>query len=426
MTLSLPHRAYLLASTLLGPLARPILNKRLRRGKEDPDRLTERLGKASRPRPAGTLIWMHGASIGEAMSMLPLIQTLLAARKDASILVTTGTVTSAHRLTKLLPDRAFHQFVPVDTRNAVTGFLDHWIPDLAIWIESEFWPRLVTDTAARGIPMALVNARFSARSIQGWRKAPRMLRNLLACFRLIRTQDRETLERLAPFTPSAQFSGNLKALIETPECDHAEFTAIRQIIGDRPVWLAASTHSADEPVILAAQRILLDRCDPSPLLVLAPRHPERGLEIRSAIRQADFGVAIRSEGVTPNADTDIWLADTLGEMGLWYRFAPVTFVAGSVGNAGGHTPFEPILLDSAVLHGPNVANFAPTYRALREAGAARLIEDAGELADAVQILLTEEAAFAAMIEAARAVHEAVMPDLEELTRDVLALTEAEP
>ena len=191
MTWSTLHRTYLLASMLAGPLARPILNKRLARGKEDAERLGERLGIASIPRPEGRLIWMHGASVGEAMSILPLLNALLAARSDLRVLVTTGTVTSAHRLAGLLPDRALHQFVPVDTWPAVRNFLNHWQPDLAIWVESEMWPRLVTDTARRGIPMAMVNARFSGKSLDAWRRAPLMLRALLESFRMIRTQDPE-------------------------------------------------------------------------------------------------------------------------------------------------------------------------------------------------------------------------------------------
>ena len=421
MNVSIPHHAYLLASTLLGPLARPILNRRLARGKEDRDRITERLGTASVARPEGTLIWMHGASVGEAMSMLPLIHALLAARADVQVLVTTGTVTSAQRMWALLPDGAMHQYVPVDTRHAVRGFLDHWRPDLAIWVESELWPRLVSDTAARGIPMALMNARFSENSIRGWERAPSMLRNLLSCFRIIRTQDHETEDRLRPYAPAARFTGNLKALIQTPECDRSEFAALQRAIGRRPVWLAASTHADDEPVAIQAHHTLLARSQPKPLLLLAPRHPERGTAVARAVLDADLTLAIRSVGALPTPDTDVWLADTLGEMGLWYRLAPVTFVGGSFGTAGGHTPFEPMLLDSAIVHGPDVANFASSYRTLDRAGAALMVQDATALAAGVEALLAGDVAFKDMIQAARETHARLMPDLDTMVDEVLRL-----
>lgn len=426
MTISVPHRAYLLASTLMGPFARTILNRRLARGKEDPARLPERLGIASKPRPEGDLIWMHGASVGEAMSMLPVVHALLTARTDAHVMITTATVTSAKRLQSMLPERAFHQFAPVDTRRAVRGFLEHWQPDLAIWVESELWPRLVSDTAARGIPMALINARFSENSILGWRRAPGMLRALLGSFRIIRTQDQETCNRLEPFAPGVQFAGNLKTLIQTPGCDHAEYEMIQQVVRDRPVWLAASTHAEDEPVVLRAQRALLERADKPPLLLLAPRHPERSAAIAQAIRDAGLSVAVRSDGAMPDPNTDVWLVDTIGEMGLWYRLAPVTFVAGSFGTAGGHTPFEPMLLDSAVVHGPEVANFASAYDALDQTGATLAVRDSAALAAAVEALLTDEVAFADMIEAARETHESLMPDLDALVTEVLALLEPTP
>lgn len=426
MTWSTLHRTYLLASMLAGPLARPILKKRLARGKEDGARLVERLGQTIVPRPQGPLIWIHGASVGEAMSILPLLKTLLAQRDDLHVLVTTGTVTSARRLADLLPDRAFHQFVPVDTRSAVRRFLSHWRPDLAIWVESELWPRLVTDTARRGIPMALVNARFSGKTLDSWKYAPLMLRALLESFRMIRTQDPETSIRLRQFRIASRFAGNLKALIETPDCDPVALKAATSATTGRKVWLAASTHPADEQEVIPAHRSLTDRLDAPPLLIFAPRHPERGGEIAQALTDAGFSVALRSRGELPDAHTNVWLVDTLGEMGLWYRIAPVTFAAGSFGTAGGHTPFEPILLDSAVIRGPNVSNFAPAYAALDARGGALKVGSPDELAGAVEGLLTDDRAHAHTIEAARAAHADLMPDLDALTAELLALVDSKP
>lgn len=424
MTWSTLHRSYLLASTLAGPLARPILQRRLARGKEDGERIDERLGNASAPRPNGQLIWMHGASVGEAMSLLPLLKHLLAQRDELRVLVTTGTVTSARRLSDLLPDRALHQFVPVDTRPAVRNFLDHWQPDLAIWVESELWPRLVTDSARRGTPMALVNARFSGKTLNSWKRAPLMLRALLDSFRIIRTQDPETSVRLRQFRIASRFAGNMKALIEPPECEPSALEAAKSAVAGRQVWLAASTHPADEQQVIPAQVQLKDRLDTSPLLVLAPRHPERGSEVEEALTMAGLSVAVRSRGEAPNAQTDVWLADTLGEMGLWYRIAPVTFAAGSFGTAGGHTPFEPILLDSAVVRGPNVSNFGPVYAALDARGGAVTIDSAAELASAVEKLLVDDRAHAQIIGAAHAAHDDLKPDLDALTRELLELLDS--
>lgn len=420
MTWSTLHRLYLGVSTLAGPLAQPILNKRLARGKEDPERLPERLGHATRERPMGPLIWMHGASVGEATSMLPLVHALLVARPDAHVMVTTGTVTSARRLATLLPDRSFHQFVPVDTRPAVQTFLNHWKPDLAIWVESELWPRLVTDAAKLGTPMALINARFSAKSLKGWRYAPEMLRVLLGKFGLIRTQDPETSVRLRQFRIASRFGGNLKALIDPPACADANLQAAQAIVADRPVWLAASTHHADEHHVIAAQQ-RLSETETAPLLVLAPRHPERRAEIEQGIADAGLTCAVHSRGEVPARDTQVWLADTMGEMGLWYRLAPVTFVGGSFGTPGGHTPFEPILLDSAIVHGPNVANFAPSYAAITATGGAMRVETAAQISDAVLNLLTDERAFGRTIQAARAAHAELMPDLDQLVEELLLL-----
>lgn len=412
---------YLAASWALGPLAGPLLRWRLARGKEDAARLGERLGHAAVPRPAGRLIWLHGASVGEAMSMLPLIARLAGA---ASILVTTGTVTSARRIASLLPDGAVHQFVPVDTAGPVAQFLDHWRPDLAIWVESELWPRLVAETARRGTPMALVNARMSARSAAGWRRAPGMIRALLGCFARIETQDGETLDRLKALGADparVSFGGNLKALVPDLPCDAAELERYRAAIGARPVWLAASTHPGEEEAVIAAHRQAAGKL-PDLLTILAPRHPERADEVAALLDRAGLATVRRSGGGVPAESTAVLLADTLGEMGLWYRLAPVTFVGGTLGDRGGHTPFEPLALGSAILYGPDVANFAPAYAALDAAGGAQEVT-AEVLGPSVAALLADTEHRAAMVAAAREAHRALAPDADALAARLLALIE---
>jgi 3-deoxy-D-manno-octulosonic-acid transferase len=412
--------AYMLASRLADPLVPSVLRGRLRRGKEDPARLPERLGRPGVRRPKGRLVWVHGASVGEATSALPLIEALRA-RVDATILVTSGTVTSARRLEELLPPGAIHQFVPVDTRGPVGRFLAHWRPDLAVLIESELWPRLVLETARRDVPMALINARLSERSFRRWRRLPGMARRILGAFRLILAQDGETVERLGALGIKARYGGNLKALVRMPECDADKLATMRAALDGRAVWLAASTHAGEERPVLEAQHAL--RREGGPLLVLAPRHPDRGDDIHRQIARAGLAVVRRSSGGFPTAETDVWLADTLGEMGIWYRLSPVSFVGGSLVKAGGHTPFEPVQLGSVVLHGPHVFNFAPAYAALDQAGGAIPVESAPALAAAVTRLTRDPALADALRQRARAAHEALKPELGAIADGLIGLME---
>ncbi|MEM6663902.1 MAG: 3-deoxy-D-manno-octulosonic acid transferase [Pseudomonadota bacterium] len=414
MTESPALNLYLLASRLAGPVAPMLLRRREARGKEDPDRMPERLGVAGLLRPLGRLIWLHGASVGEAMSALPLIKALR--RDGASVLLTTGTVTSATRVAPLLPEGALHQYAPVDTRQAVRDFLAHWRPNLAIWIESELWPRMIVETSAAGVPMAMVNARVSEKSAKGWARVPGMAKHLLDAFGLILTQDHETLGRLKALGVAGHFSGNLKSLVPVPDCDAEDLALIKGPLAERPIWLAASTHAGDEAAAITAAKRLKDA-----LLILAPRHPARGDEVAEAVSAAGLNLARRSWRELANPDTRVWLADTLGEMGLWYRLASVTFVGGSLSGVGGHTPFEPVSLGSAIVHGPDVSNFGPAYAALKAAGGAVEVADGSALAAEVGRLLSDEPARAAMTEAATGAHKGLKPDIDDILRQLLDL-----
>ncbi|HUS52600.1 MAG TPA: glycosyltransferase N-terminal domain-containing protein [Thermohalobaculum sp.] len=414
---------YLAASRLAGPVAGWLLARRAARGREDRARLGERLGRAGLARPVGDLVWLHGASVGEALSMLPLIAEIRGQAPEVSCLVTTGTVASARRMAKLLPEGCIHQYVPVDTAAAVQGFLDHWRPDLAIWIESEFWPGLITATARRGIPMMLVNARISARSASRWGWAPGMASALVGFFGQIVTQDLATVTRLEAMGADpvrVRKGGNLKALTPVPGCDPAELERLRALLGGRPVWLAVSTHAPEEEAVAAAHQVAA-RSIPGLLTILAPRHPERGSQIAASLVRHGLSVARRALGEAPGAETNLWLADTLGEMGLWLRLAPVSFVGGSIARLGGHNPFEPAALGSAILHGPETANFAPAYAALDAAGGARAITSGVEMGDAVAALLGSEAARRALTDAAEVVRRGLEPDVAKLAREALVL-----
>jgi 3-deoxy-D-manno-octulosonic-acid transferase len=395
------------------------LRERVAEGKEDAARLDERRGIAAVPRPAGPLVWFHAASVGESLALLELIRTLLDERPDITILVTTGTVTSAGVMADRLPEGALHQYVPLDARPFVRRFLDHWRPDLAVWTESELWPTLICETHARGVPMVLLNARMSKASHDRWRFLHGMARSLLSRFDRALVQDDLTeiyLRRLGMLPAKMEVTGTLKEGAAALPVNEAELSVMRAEIGGRPVWVAASTHPGEEEKVLEAHRIAL-RTNPRLLLILVPRHPDRGDAIAALLEAGDWAFTRRSAGEGPERETAVYLADTMGELGLWYRLATVSFVGGSWVPIGGHNPFEPAALGSAILHGPYVTNFVDIYQRLTEARAARLVSAPQTLAEAVDDLLSPDRA-AAMAHAAWEVVSAGA-DVTERARDVL-------
>jgi 3-deoxy-D-manno-octulosonic-acid transferase len=368
------------------------LQDRLAAGKENGERLDERRGIARRPRPDGPLIWFHAASVGESLALLELIRKLLEERPDLHVLVTTGTVTSAEVMGDRLPDRAIHQFVPLDARRFVARFLDHWQPDLAIWTESELWPTLITETHGRGIPMLLVNARMSKASHDRWRFLRGMVKSLLQRFDFALVQDDLTeiyLRRLGMSPDRMQVTGTLKEGAAALPANEAELSALRADLAGRPVWLAASTHPGEETKVLEAHRAAL-KGNPRLLLVLVPRHPERGDALAEQLQSDGWLFNRRGADELPDPEAQVYLADTVGELGLWYRLAPISFVGGSLEPIGGHNPFEPAALGSAILHGPYVTNFVDIYQRLTEARAARLVSSPASMAEAVNDLLSPD------------------------------------
>ena len=357
------------------------LRSRLLMGKEDPERLEERLGISLAERPTGNLIWFHAASVGESLSLVELIKRISSSQPDYNFLITTGTITSAKLILSRLPSNAVHQYIPVDTPKAVEKFLDRWRPSLAIWTESEFWPNLISFTSARDIPMILINARISEKSYRRWRFFKKSLKNLIEKFNYSLIQDQKTVKYFSKIGISSnnfELTGTLKegsAALPHSETEQVEIS--KQIL-NRPVWLAASTHEGEEKLIAAAHRHA-SKASQGLLLIIVPRHPERGLEIASILTKENFKICLRSKKDKISSDTQIYIADTLGELGLWYRIAPVSFVGGSFVPIGGHNPFEPAALGSAILHGPYVENFKEIYNRLNVAGAAVKIEEASEL-----------------------------------------------
>lgn len=370
------------------PMVRFYLGRRARRGKEDPLRTAERRGIASAPRPEGPLIWLHAASVGEAQSALALIDRLLAMRDDVNLLVTSGTVTSASMLRQRLSERAIHQYVPADVPRWVRRFLIHWRPDMALFVESELWPNLVLETAARSCPLILVNGRLSARSFKRWRRGSGLSRPLLQSFALCLGQTGRDSEHFAALgAPRCEYLGNLKYSAEPLPADEASLAAIRSKIGDRPFWLAASTHPGEEELAAAVHMALKD-VYPGLLTIIVPRHPNRGDEI-AAMLDGRFVVHRRSKEELPNADCEVYLADTLGELGLFYRLAEIAFIGGSTGSLGGHNPLEAAQLDCAIIHGPDMANFRIVAADLAAAESALSFENEAGLILAVARLLED-------------------------------------
>lgn len=360
---------YRAATGLLEPLAPGLLRSRAARGKEDSGRLAERLGRPSLERPEGPLIWLHGVSVGESLSLLPLVEALRARRPEAALLVTSGTRTSADLLARRLPAGVIHQYAPVDAPGAVARFLEHWRPNVGVLAESELWPNLIRQARAHGVRLALVSARMTEASARGWGHAPAAARALLDAFDLIAPQDAATEARLRALGARTGPRLNLKRLGGPLACDAAELAHLREAIGQRRVVLAASTHPGEEALIWEALR--RSEAGRAALLVIAPRHPERGATVAAELARAGLAAPRRSMGEPLDPAAPAYVADTLGEMGVWLRLADVVVMGGSFSDGiGGHNPLEAARLARPMVAGPDVANAAELYAELyAEAGA---------------------------------------------------------
>jgi 3-deoxy-D-manno-octulosonic-acid transferase len=377
---------------LLTPVVRLWLQRRVTQGKENAARLGERFGQAGRPRPPGPLVWCHGASVGEAQALLPLLQHLHKLRPDITLLLTTGTVTSAALVEQRTGETGIlHQFVPVDLPAAVDGFLDHWRPDLVLWSESDFWPGILAELRRRNTPALLANARLSERSVTRWLLAPKTARWLLSAFDAIYAQTGGDAERLLRLGASKVIeAGNLKQAAPPLPADEAALSDWRARLAGRPLWLAASTHPGEETQIAVAHRLLKPQL-PGLLTLIVPRHPDRGAALKQELAAAGLRIALRSAGEMPDADTDLYIADTLGELGLWYRLAPVVMMGGSLVPVGGHNPLEPARLGCAVMFGPQMFNFSEASAGMLAADGALQVQDVPGIAQVVSGLLQDAA-----------------------------------
>ena len=392
-------RAYRLFSAAITPLTPLFLARRLRHGKEHGLRLPERRGVSVAARPLGPLVWLHGASVGELISVLPLIERVHA--REVNLLVTSGTVTSSGLAEQRLPRGVMHQFVPIDVPFFVRRFLDHWQPDLALFVESELWPNIIIETSRRGVPMILVNGRLSENSFRRWRYLPASIGNLLGRLDLCLARTPADAERLSELGARHVITtGDLKLDGPAPPADRGKLAALQRATAGRPLIAAASTHDGEEAAMIDAHQ-RLRATFPNLLTLIVPRHPERGLGVAEIARAAGLNVKLRSRGELPDAATDIYVADTVGELGLIYRVAPIVFVGGSLVRHGGQNPIEPAKLGAAILHGPHVWNFADIYAALDHAHGAELVADPSKLTASLAAMLARPDARAHVAETAR-------------------------
>ena len=384
---------YRTAMSLSTPLLRYWLMRRMRLGREDPERVDERMARPSANRPEGRLIWLHGASVGEAQSMLVLINYLHQKDDSLHFLVTTGTRTSAQIMDQRLPQTAIHQFVPLDHPRWVRRFLNHWRPDLALWTESELWPNLLQAIEERDIPAALLNARLSPRSFKRWQRLDKPARVLLNIFEIILAQEEEQLRHFTALgARHVAISESLKYAAAPLPVNNADYKRMRDSIGARPCWLFASTHDGEEDLAAQVHTSLRDKY-PDLLTMIVPRHPERREAIARSLKGYDINYRLRSAAhKTPQEDTDVYVADTLGELGLFYKLAPIAVIGRSFSRdgGGGHNPVEAAHFDCAIVHGPNIQNLSQIYHMMEKADATLPVHNALDLTRTIDKLLGNE------------------------------------
>jgi 3-deoxy-D-manno-octulosonic-acid transferase len=388
--------AYRVAGIALYPLVGPYLTYRAVKGKEDASRRLERLGYASLARPRGPLIWVHAASVGETLAIMPMIRELR--RREIHILLTTGTVTSASLVQSRLGDEVIHQYVPLDLKYPIKRFIAYWKPDACITAESEIWPTTVFELSRRRIPQIRVNARISDRSFNRWRNRPTIAEALFEKLALVVAQSDLDAERFRDLGAwPVIVSGNLKSDTDPPPCDAEVLFRYSNEIGSRQTWAAISTFEGEEKAAATVHRALKPKN--GQLTIIVPRHPERADAIEAMLKEEGLSVARRSRNDPLTAATDVFLGDTIGEMGLYLRLTEVAFVGRSLTNEGGQNPLEPAMLGCAVLSGPNIQNFRDAYQHLARRGGARVVRDVEMLAKAVHYLLINDLARRKMVDA---------------------------
>lgn len=376
--------------TLGIPVIEVILLSRTFLGKEDPSRINERRGITKLKRPHGNLIWLHASSVGESVAALALIEKLLKTHPLNTILITTGTLTSAKLLKDRLPNDVIHQFVPIDRPAWVKRFLNHWRPNLVLIMESEFWPIQIQQINSRKTPIILINARLSKTSYSRWRWAKSMARSIFGSIELIITTNTEQAQRFETLgARKIQVGGNLKRSAKKLPVKVAATKELQEQIGSRKVWLAASTHEGEDLTVIKTQKLLKTKF-PNILTIIVPRHPQRRNEIRLLAQENELAVTCRTMNETIQPETDIYIADTLGEMSIFFDLARYVFIAGSLVPVGGHNPIEPAHFDCAIFFGPLMAKNQEIANEMIQTEAAIQIASDESLPHTLEELLTDD------------------------------------
>ena len=358
-------RLYLFISFLLDPIYFIYQLISVLRGKENPKRLWERWVTKQIKRPSGKLIWLHAASVGESLSLLPLIEKIIADNPKINILITSTTKTSAEILEKISKPQIIHRMAPYDTFFISKRFLKYWEPDLAVRVESEIWPRILLELKKNKIPNFLLNARFSKTSILRIEKQADAASFLFSLFDRIHVQEKstkETLTKVGVENQKIKVTGSLKDSREILPVDEDIIKQFQTVIGEQKIWLSACTHPGEDEIVLKAHKKI------GGLLLIAPRHIERGKQIARMSRSMGFSTQLRSESANIRAETAVYIADTMGEMGTWYSLSRAAFIGGSLVDKGGHNPVEAVQLNTFILHGPHIYNSEEKYDKLQEVG----------------------------------------------------------
>ena len=351
-------KLYLILSIILDPIYFLYQNIAILRKKEEKKWLLERWVNKGVKRPKGQLIWVHVASVGEALSTFPLIQKILGDLPDTNVLVTSTTKTSAKLLKNYDDDRVIHQMSPFDTFFVSNRFLNHWKPDLAFRVESEIWPRILVEIKKREVPNYLFNARFSIKTIERMKNDIISAKYLLSLFDQIHVPEKQSEQLLFELglKPDKIFiTGDLKDSREALQFDTSLVKEFSQVIDNRNVWLAANTHRGEDEIVLHAHKKI------GGILIIVPRHIERAVEIMSLCSSNGLTCQLRSEYANLQKNTDVYVADTMGEMGLWYSLVKIAFIGGSLVEKGGHNPVEAAQLGVVTLHGPFIFNSRAKY-----------------------------------------------------------------
>ena len=385
--ISFSLRLYFFLSFVLDPVYFVYQLISVLKGKENPNRFWERWVSKQIKRPSGKLIWLHAVSVGETLSLLPLIEKIAEDNPKINILITSSTKTSAQIFEKNLKKRVIHQMAPHDTFFVSKRFIKYWHPDIAVRVESEIWPRILLELNKKMVPSFLFNARFSKKSLKKIESQSASARFIFSLFNEIHVQENKTLEKLINIgipSENLALTGSLKDSAKKLAFDEHIMKKFLKAAAKQKIWLAACTHSGEDEIVLKAHKKI------GGILLIAPRHIERGKHIAKLSRSMGFTTQLRSEFPELQKETVVYIADTMGEMGLWYSMVNVAFIGGSLVERGGHNPIEAAQLETFILHGPFTHNTEEKYHQLNSLGVGVQIENADMLADELKILRNKD------------------------------------